>query len=202
MSETTKQSGSKDAASTQKTKTDQEQSPQPEQDIPVDPDQESGLSDEELLCLCRDRICSNCPIKDEKDQEVLMVKADADNYRKRLSREKEQICKFAGQDILEDIIPIIDNLELALEHGRNVQACQDLVQGVDMTRKILLESMKKHGFEPIAGEKGLPFDPAWHEAMGEVEDPEVEPGHICRVLQKGFKLKDRVLRPSKVMISK
>ena len=202
MSDPKKQSGSKNAQSTQETPDTQEVHRESEENIPFDTDHENLLSDEELITLCKERLCPGCPIKEEKDQEVLTVKADADNYRKRLTREKEQICKFAGQDILEDIIPIIDNLELALEHGRAVQACQDLVQGVDMTRKILLEAMQKHGFQAIASEKGQAFDPAWHEAMGEVEDPELAPGQISQILQTGYALKDRVLRPAKVMLSK
>lgn len=167
-------------------------------------DEEQGLvlSDEELIDLCKERICSTCPVKDEKDREVLMVRADADNFRKRLAREKEQTCKFAVQDILEDLLPILDNLDLALEHGQKVEACDDLIQGVDMTRKIFLETLKKHGFEMIDSGKGQSFDPAWHEAMGEAEDPDLIPGQIFQVLQKGYKLKDRVLRPAKVMLSK
>ncbi len=202
MSDPKKQSGSKNAQSAYEKQSKQEAHRESEENIPFDAAQESALSDEELIALCKERLCSSCPIKEEKDQEVLLVKADADNYRKRIAREKEQICKFAGQDILEDIIPILDNLDLALEHGRDVQACQDLVQGVDMTRKIFLESMQKHGFQTIESEKGQVFDPAWHEAMGEAEDPELDSGHICQVLQKGYALKDRVLRPAKVMISK
>lgn len=202
MSDPKKQSGSKTTQSTQEKPDTQDVHRESEDNSPFEADQENLLSDEELITLCKERLCPSCPIKEEKDQEVLMVKADADNYRKRLAREKEQICKFAGQDILEDLIPIIDNLELALEHGRAVEACQDLVQGVDMTRKILLEAMQKHGFQMIASEKGHPFDPAWHEAMGEVDDPELDTGHIAQILQTGYALKDRVLRPAKVMISK
>ncbi|MFW6054560.1 MAG: nucleotide exchange factor GrpE [Thermodesulfobacteriota bacterium] len=164
--------------------------------------QEPTLSDEELVSLCKERVCPECPVKEEKDQEIMRVKADVDNYRKRLSREKEQFMKYACQGVLEDMIPVIDNLDLALEHGQKIEACKDLIQGVEMTRKIFLETLEKHGFEPIESQACQPFDPAWHEAMGEVEDENTKPGDICQVLQKGYKLKGRVLRPAKVMLSK
>ena len=163
---------------------------------------EPTLSDEELVSLCKDKICPECPVKEEKDQELMRAKADVDNYRKRLSREKEQFMKYACQGLLEDMIPVIDNLDLALEHGQKIEACKDLIQGVEMTRKIFLETLGKHGFEPIESEICEPFDPSWHEAMGEVEDENTKPGDICQVLQKGYKLKGRVLRPAKVMLSK
>ncbi|MCF8106471.1 MAG: nucleotide exchange factor GrpE [Desulfohalobiaceae bacterium] len=164
--------------------------------------QEPTLSDEELVSLCKEKVCPECPVTEEKDQELMRAKADVDNYRKRLSREKEQFVKYACQGLLEDMIPVIDNLDLALEHGQKIEACKDLIQGVELTRKIFLETLEKHGFEPIESQTCQPFDPAWHEAMGEVEDEDTKPGDICQVLQKGYKLKERVLRPAKVMLSK
>ncbi len=166
--------------------------------------QEEGpeLTDEELTLLCRERICPQCPEKQEKDKEVLRVKADAENFQKRMAREKDQFCKYATESLLEDIIPVIDNLELATEHGRNVEACKDLVQGIDMTIKIFHDTLKKHGLEPVEIELGQEFDPAWHEAMAEEEREDIEVGKVCQVLQKGYKLKDRLLRPAKVVVSK
>jgi molecular chaperone GrpE len=165
-------------------------------------EEELPLTDEELEALCRERICPECPEKKEKDAEVLRIQADADNYRKRMAREKEQFCKFATESLLEDIIPVIDNLELAIEHGRHVDACQDLVQGIDMTIKIFHETLKKHGLEPVELEQGQEFDPAWHEAMAEEEREDLKAGHVCQILQKGYTLKDRLLRPAKVVVSK
>jgi molecular chaperone GrpE len=165
---------------------------------------EAGLeiSDEQLQELCRERVCPTCPQKQEMDQEVMRVRADADNYRKRMAREKEQHCKFAVQDILEDLMPVIDNLELAVGHGRKVEACSDLVQGVDMTISIFMETLKKHGLEPILCTEGEPFDPNWHEALAEQEREDLETGKVCQIMQTGYKYKDRVLRPAKVMVSK
>lgn len=165
-------------------------------------DEAEAMSQEELERLCRENVCINCPEKQSMDQEVLRVKADADNFRKRMSKEKEQYCKFATEELLQDIIPVIDNLELALKHGEQVEACKDLVQGVDMTLKVMLDTLKKHGLEQVDVAPGQAFDPTWSEAMAEEERDDMEKGLVCQVMQKGYKLKDRLLRPAKVTVSK
>ena len=160
------------------------------------------VSDEELMALCQERICPQCPQKQEMDQEILRVKADADNYRKRIAREKDQHCRYAAQGLLEDLVPVIDNLELAVGHGHKVEACKDLVQGVDMTIKIFLDTLKKHGLEAIECTHGESFDPNWHEALAEEEREDLEAGKVCQIMQKGYTYNDRVVRPTKAMVSK
>ncbi len=178
---------------------------EPEKEFAEDQDQiepGSDLSDEQLQELCMQRICPECPQKVEMDQEMLKVQADAENFRKRMSREKEQFCKYATENILEDIIPIIDNLELAVQHGRNVEACQDLVQGVDMTIKMFMETLQKHGLEQVQTKQGDEFDPAWHEAMAQEERSDLESNQVCQIMQQGYRVRDRLLRPAKVIVSK
>ncbi|MGM0423451.1 MAG: nucleotide exchange factor GrpE [Thermodesulfobacteriota bacterium] len=187
--------------------TEQEAKEPQEQEQTLQEEQEqvqarAELSQEELRQLCEERICPECPQRAEMDQEMLRVRADAENFRKRMSKEKEQYCKYATESILEDIIPVIDNLELAAQHGRDVQACQDLVQGVDMTIKMFLETLKKHGLEQVQSQEGDEFDPAWHEAMAQEERSDLENGQICQVMQQGYRIKDRLLRPAKVVVSK
>ncbi len=138
---------------------------------------------------------------EELKKENLRVLADSENFKKRLLREKEEYCKFATSSILEEIIPVIDNLDLALAHGRQSEACTNLVMGVDMTMKIFLDTMKKHGLEQIA-DTDTPFDPARHEAMGQVERDDLDENTVCQLLQKGYLLKERLLRPAKVMVSR
>ena len=165
-------------------------------------DEQVQISQEELQALCQEKICPECPEKKAMDNEILRVKADADNFRKRLSREKEQQCTYATQGLMEDIIPVIDNLELALGHGYKVEACKDLVQGVEMTLKIMQDTLGKHGLKQIDCSEGECFDPAWHEALAEEPRTDMESGLICQVMQKGYRLHDRVIRPAKVMVSK
>ena len=138
---------------------------------------------------------------EELKKDNLRVLADSENFKKRLLREKEEYFKFATSAILEEIIPVMDNLDLALAHGRQAEACKDLVMGVEMTMNIFLDTMKKHGLEQI-GAVDVPFDPARHEALGQVERDDVDENTVCQMLQKGYMLKDRLLRPAKVMVSR
>lgn len=138
---------------------------------------------------------------EELKKDNLRVLADSENFKKRLLREKEDYFKFATSAILEEIIPVMDNLDLALAHGKQTEACKDLVTGVEMTMNIFLDTMKKHGLEQIA-EVDVPFDPARHEALGQIERDDVGENTVCQMLQKGYMLKDRLLRPAKVMVSR
>ncbi|MFW5931777.1 MAG: nucleotide exchange factor GrpE [Desulfohalobiaceae bacterium] len=187
-----------------KDKENQEQEVQEQQEDFQEEQDQPGLelSQEELRQLCEQNVCPECPQKAEMDQEMLRVRAEAENFRKRMSRDKEQYCKYATEGMLEDIIPIIDNLELAVQHGRDVEACQDLVQGVDMTIKMFLDTLGKHGLEQVQVQEGDDFDPAWHEAMAQEERSDLEQNQVCHVMQKGYRIKDRLLRPAKVVVSK
>lgn len=138
---------------------------------------------------------------DELKKESLRVLADGENFKKRLLREKDEFFKFATSAILEEIIPVIDNLDLALTHGRQSDACKDLVMGVEMTMNIFLDTMKKHGLEQIST-VDVPFDPARHEALGQMERDDLDENTVCQMLQKGYVLKERLLRPAKVMVSR
>ncbi len=138
---------------------------------------------------------------EELRKENLRVLADSENFKKRLLREKDEYCKFATSSILEEIIPVIDNLDLALAHGKQLDACKDLVMGVEMTMNIFLDTMKKHGLEQIAA-VDAPFDPARHEALGQMERDDLDENPVCQMLQKGYLLKERLLRPAKVMVSR
>ncbi|MDO9583138.1 MAG: nucleotide exchange factor GrpE [Desulfomicrobium sp.] len=138
---------------------------------------------------------------EELRKDNLRVLADGENFKKRLLREKEEFFKFATSAILEEIIPVMDNLDLALAHGRQTEACKDLITGVEMTMNIFLDTMKKHGLEQIAG-VDVPFDPALHEALSQIERDDLEENTVCQMLQKGYMLKDRLLRPAKVMVSR
>jgi len=161
------------------------------------------LSREELERMCRESVCPECPEKQQMQQEVARVRADADNFRKRVAKEKEQHSKFANESLLEDILPVLDNMELALQHGRKVQeTCSDMVQGVEMTHKVMLDTLKKHGLSRIEVEPGEEFDPKWQEAMYEEEREDMERGRVCQIIQTGYTLHDRLLRPAKVIVSK
>lgn len=162
---------------------------------------ELTLTDEELLELCRKRVCEGCDVKKEADDERLRNLAEMDNFRKRMQRDQEEFRKYAAENVLADILPVMDNLELALTHGRKVEACKDLVMGVEMTLKGFLEALGRHGLNPV-GKPGEEFDPNFHEAVGNEERTDIDPNLVGTVLQTGYILNDRLLRPAKVMVTK
>ncbi|MFO7818595.1 MAG: nucleotide exchange factor GrpE [Thermodesulfobacteriota bacterium] len=161
----------------------------------------ADLSREELWEYCQETFCSDCPLLKECRDKQIRTLAEAENRQKRLQREKDEFCKFASAQVVEDILPVVDNLELALEHAGNDEACKSLREGIEMTRKIFLDTLKKHGLTPV-GEKGEEFDPNIHEAMAQQERDDMEEGRVCQMMQRGYMLNDRLLRPAKVLVSK
>ncbi|NCC24684.1 MAG: nucleotide exchange factor GrpE [Deltaproteobacteria bacterium] len=163
----------------------------PEASAEADSPQEATL-EEKYEDLCRQ--------VEQMQEDRLRVLAESENFKKRLAREKDEFCRFATSRVLEDMLPVIDNLELALQHSGSDKTCQGLAQGVRMTLDIFLDVLQRHGLERIA-EAGCPFDPARHEAMGSQESKDLTPGCVAAVLQTGYILNGRLLRPARVMVS-
>jgi len=159
------------------------------------------ISEQEMIDLCRQNICPDCELLREQKNQALKAIADSENYKKRLTREKEEYCKYAVSSFIEEVIPVIDNLELALEHGRKNEACKDLVQGVDMTLNMFYQVLEKNNLKQV-GNEGEDFDPNFHEAMAQQEREDMDEGKICQVMQKGYLLGERLVRPAKVLVSK
>lgn len=159
------------------------------------------IDDATLAEMCKQRICPDCPVKKEADDAQLRAMAELDNARKRMAREREEQIRFAAESVLSDIIPSLDNLELALQHAGGNDACKDFITGVRMTRDLMLETLKKHGLQPV-GRLGEEFDPAVHEAMGMTNSPDVPEGCIANMLSQGYTLNGRLLRPARVMVCK
>lgn len=158
------------------------------------------IDEEQLTRLCEEKICPNCRLLAQVQDEKLRMAADTENLKKRLHREKDDFCKFATESVLEDLLPILDNLDLALEHGGKTGTGKELLSGVEMTRKLFLDILARHELEPL-GQSGEDFDPNWHEALAQQPHPDFEPGKVCHVVQKGYRLKGRLLRPAKVLVS-
>ena len=111
----------------------------------------------------------------------------------------EHFTEEQARAYMRDLLPTLDNLDLALQYGSKDEACKDMLQGVAMTRKLLLEAVARHGLTPV-GTAGEAFTPELHEAVGFDAEADVEAGAVARVLQSGYKLGERLLRPAKVMI--
>jgi len=132
---------------------------------------------------------------------ALRSQADFDNFRKRAAREKEDAIKYANASFLERLIPILDNFELGLNAARASAADSPILSGMDMVAKQLSDFLTSSGVEPVNAE-GQPFDPNLHEAVAQEESAKVAEGVIIRQLRRGYKLRDRLLRPATVVVSK
>lgn len=130
----------------------------------------------------------------------LRERADLENLRKRFQKEKEDLFKYGNENIIQEILPSVDNLERALEHATDDNASA-IIEGVKMTLSMLLAALKKFGATPIEA-KGAVFDPAFHQAMAQVETEEQEPNTVVQEFQKGYLLNDRLLRPAMVTVAK
>jgi molecular chaperone GrpE len=161
----------------------------------------ADLTREELWDYCQEAFCAECPLLKECRDQQLRTVAEAENRQRRLEREKEEFCKFASASVVEDLLPVVDNLELALEHAGDNEACKGLREGVEMTKNIFLDTLKKHGLTPV-GEAGEEFDPNIHEAMAQQETEDMGEGCVWQMLQRGYKLNERLIRPAKVIVSK
>lgn len=163
--------------------------------------QDLTLTEEELKKLCKEQVCPECPEKKELEDERLHLLADMENTRKRLERDKEEFRRFAAEKVLADLLPILDNLDLALQHAPQDDASKNFVIGVDMTRKIFLDTLAKHNLEAV-GTRGEEFSPEIHEAVGQEECDDMEPNHVVTLMKKGYRLNGRLLRPAMVTVSK
>jgi molecular chaperone GrpE len=137
---------------------------------------------------------------EEHYEMFLRARADLDNYRKRVRKEKEESAKYAMAPLAEAILPVVDNLERALAAGGNAADAKALHEGVEMVYRQLLQVLRQVGVEPIES-VGQPFDPHLHNAVMQEETSDKEPGIIIEELQKGYRFKDRVLRPAMVKVS-
>lgn len=132
---------------------------------------------------------------------ALRSQADFENFRKRALREKEDAVKYANASFLEKLIPILDNFELGLNAARAGAENSPILAGMDMVAKQLTDFLLGTGVEPVNAE-GLPFDPNLHEAVAQEASADVPEGTVIRQLRRGYKLRDRLLRPATVVVSK
>ena len=146
------------------------------------------------------------PIDLEAELEVakdaaLRAQADAMNVQRRADQEIEKARKFALERFCGDLLSVVDNLERALESSGDEQGSAALAEGVELTRKGFMDVLAKYGVETV-DPQGEPFDPETAQAMSMVEQPDVEPNSVVAVMQRGYLLNGRLLRPAMVMVSK
>lgn len=137
---------------------------------------------------------------EQSEDRYLRLRADFDNMRRRHQLELESIEKYRAQKLLTQLLPVIDNFERALQVDVTSDDAKSLYKGIEMVYNAFIEAIKQEGLEAIPAE-GKPFDPNVHQAVMQESDPEKESGIVLKELQKGYKLKDRVIRPSMVSVN-
>lgn len=126
--------------------------------------------------------------------------AEFENYKKRVQKDKAELVKYGNESLLYELLPVVDNLEMALQHSSDAVS-SGIVQGVEITLKELRRVLEKFGLTEIEAEGKL-FDPAVHHAMSHVERDDIDENTVVEEYRKGYKLQDKVLRPSFVAVSK
>ena len=139
----------------------------------------------------------------ENWERLLRATADFDNFKKRAAREKTEAAQYANASLLQKLLPVLDNFEMALAAAQNVndEKLASFQSGVVMIQQQLKSALTETGLEEINA-AGQPFDPNFHEAVSEQESAEVPEGHVLQQLRKGYKLKERLLRPATVVVAK
>lgn len=167
----------------------------------VDPDEsevsatgatEGSEMTEKLLQLERER--------DDCHERWMRSQAELENYRRRANREMDEARKYQSLSLIRDLLPGLDNLRRALEAARKSSSIDELLTGVDMVMKQFDDTLARHSAQPIEA-LGQPFDPNLHEAIQQVPSAEHPPMTVIHELERGFVLNDRVIRPSKVVVS-
>ncbi len=135
-------------------------------------------------------------------EDALRAQADAQNVMRRAEQDVEKARKFALERFCAELLPVVDNLERALEASSgDDEVVKPIAEGVQLTLKSFQDALKKFHIEAI-DPVGEPFDPQLHQAMSMVENPDVEPNTVTLVMQKGYTLSGRLVRPAMVMVSK
>ncbi len=160
----------------------------------------SGAAQEEIVAATELQACMD-ELAQMKDQ-FLRTRADMENYRRRMQREKEETVKFANEGILKEILPVMDNLDRAIAHARvHEDKGSSLLDGIEMIQRQMHKVLEKYHVSPIEALDCL-FDSACHEAMGQCERDDCPPNTVVEEMQRGYMLNERLLRPSMVVVSK
>ncbi|ABO67786.1 MULTISPECIES: nucleotide exchange factor GrpE [Geobacillus] len=136
----------------------------------------------------------------EMEKRYLRLYADFENFRRRARQEMEAAEKYRAQSLASDLLPVLDNFERALKIETENEQAKSILQGVEMVYRSLLDALRKEGVEVIEA-VGKPFDPHLHQAVMQTDEGGYEPNTVVEELQKGYKLKDRILRPAMVKVS-
>ncbi len=137
----------------------------------------------------------------ECHDKLLRYAAELENLKKRAERERAEVVQYANEAVFKELLPVLDNLERALENGRQFEAPPGLLEGLELVRQEFLKVLQKFGVTPVEC-LGQPFDPAYHHAVMEEEAPELADQTVTKELQRGYLYRTRLLRPAMVVVAR
>ncbi len=161
---------------------------------------DTNVEDKVELSSLTDKIEALQQEKDALRDKMLRAAAEFENYKKRRSAELERITSTASRDLIEDLLPAIDDLDLLLANNNDSTELEPFLKGAVMIRQKLLDALKRRGVE-IMDPTGEPFNPELHEALMEQPSPDAEPGTVLMIHQKGYTIKGALLRPARVIVA-
>ncbi len=170
-----------------------------DESMPAGPENEENPTFVEIPLSKYKELQEKVTERDEYLEKLRQVTADYDNYQKRMRRQRSEEKKYAARDVMNSIIPVLNDFKHALPDEPDEKE-EDLVQGLRMIYEKLIQALQEHDLE-IINEGGVPFNPNRHEAASVVEDGDVNQKTVKEILQDGFKLHDQVLQPARVVIA-
>ncbi|WP_243524502.1 nucleotide exchange factor GrpE [Bacillus pseudomycoides] len=173
---------------------------QTEESITAENNEEPVVEEKSEAALLQEKVDELQAKLTETEGRTLRLQADFENYKRRVQLDKQAAEKYRSQSLVSDILPALDNFERAMQVEASDEQMKSLLQGMEMVYRQLLEALAKEGVEAI-GAVGKQFDPHEHQAVMQVEDSEFESNAVVEEFQKGYKLKDRVIRPSMVKVN-
>ena len=162
-------------------------------EMPAEEIERTQESDQEMLRMQQE--------EEKANDMMLRLAAELDNYKKRVAKERESLIKYAAQNIVQELLPVLDNFERAIESASESKDLDSFLEGVKMTYKHMCDALERKGVTGIDA-VGKSFDPNIHEAVMQIASEEYPENVVVEELQKGYMLHDRVIRPSMVAVSK
>ncbi len=182
-----------------KNKGEQPESASPE--APVSPEAAAAARLPAETAQLQQQLTEQTKAAQENFDRALRLAAEMENLKKRLEREKAELLQFANESLIKELLPVVDNLELALEHGRQAETPASFLEGIELVHQGFLKALARFGVTPLAA-VGQPFDPAYHNAVMQEAAPEVPDCTVFKELQKGYMMHQRLLRPAMVVVAR
>ncbi|WP_078545542.1 nucleotide exchange factor GrpE [Litchfieldia alkalitelluris] len=170
------------------------------EDVQVDMEQQEATMEKDDLTIANEKIADLEAKLADSENRLFRLQADFENYKRRIRLDQEAASKYRAQSLVTDLLPALDNFERAMKVEAKDEGTKSLLQGMDMVYRSLVDALSKEGVETIES-VGSQFDPHLHQAVMQVEEADAEPNVVLEEFQKGYKLKDRVIRPTMVKVN-